>query len=197
LSHKSHGENFYKTYLEIARGSGTIDTIPVIISERVMQDDIEESVVRVFGEMRTHDKNVDGKRKHIVYVFAQHYEIEEQPGFLNEIHLDGYICKETVRRVTPLGREICDFLLAVNRPYGKADYIPCIAWGRNARYIPAFEIGKHISIQGRIQSRDYCKKLETGEIEVKTAYEVSVSSFMEEESEIANDERRELDGRSY
>lgn len=184
-SHEVLGEGFYVFMLKCSRTSGNKDILPVIISERLT--DITEikvgQVVTVSGQIRSFNRHIDDvKSKLILSVFARELEILTQdatePSFeedINTVILDGFVCKPPIYRCTPKGREIADILAAVNRPYGKSDYIPCIAWGRNARFAGGLEVGEHIQIQGRFQSREYTKKISDNEIETRVAYEVSVS----------------------
>lgn len=184
-SHEVLGEGFYVFMLKCSRTSGNKDILPVIISERLT--DITEikvgQVVTVSGQIRSFNRHIDDvKRRLILSVFARELEILAQDATelsfeenINTVMLDAYICKLPIYRCTPLGREIADILVAVNRPYGKSDYIPCIAWGRNARFAGGLEVGEHIQIQGRFQSREYTKRISDSEVETRTAYEVSVS----------------------
>ena len=184
-SHEVLGEGFYVFMLKCSRTSGNKDTLPVMISDRLV--DIREikvgQVVTVSGQIRSFNRHIDDvKSKLILSVFAREFEVlaqdpEELPfeNNTNMVILDGYICKPPIYRCTPKGREIADILVAVNRPYGKSDYIPCIAWGRNARFAGGLEVGEHIQIQGRFQSREYTKKISDSEVETRIAYEVSVS----------------------
>ena len=163
-SHEVFGEGFYMVELLVKRLSNSCDRIPVMISERLID---------VTQDCR-------GENRLVLSVFAREIEfIEEEPdgARTNHILLEGYMCKRPVYRKTPLGREIADILLAVNRPYGKSDYIPCICWGRNARYASNFDVGEHVRIFGRIQSREYVKKLSETQTETRIAYEVSVSKL--------------------
>ncbi len=184
FSHQIYGEGFYTTELLVRRLSDSEDRIPVMVSERlidVTQDYIGESI-EIQGQFRSYNRHDEKRNRLVLSVFAReiHFleEDEEQESSpVNQIFLDGYICKPPVYRKTPLGREIADLLLAVNRPYGKSDYIPCISWGRNARYASAFAVGGHVLIWGRIQSREYMKKTGENESEKRTAYEVSVSKL--------------------
>ena len=172
FSHEVCGEAFYIIEVRVDRLSGGCDIIPCMISERLIDvtKDYYGQMVEVFGQFRSCNKQEGDKRKLMLSVFAQDctfIEADEVNQYrTNAIYLEGFICKQPVYRVTPLGREIADLLVAVNRPYGKSDYIPCIAWGRNARFAGNFEVGRGIKIWGRIQSREYVKR---------TAYEVSVS----------------------
>ena len=168
--------------MNIPRESGNIDTVPVMVSERMCNiEDIKVGkLYEVVGQFRSYNRHEEQKNRLVLSVFVRELEFidEELDGAkTNSIFLDGYICKLPVYRKTPLGREIADLLLAVNRPYGKSDYIPCICWGRNARYASAFEVGEHVQIIGRIQSRTYIKKLSDTLTEERTAYEVSVSKL--------------------
>ena len=188
FSHKVLGEGFYMVELSVKRLSGEVDVIPLMISERLVdvQVDHSGSTVEAIGQFRSYNRHEGVKNRLVLYVFAQ--EIHFIDGFTdhtrtNQIFLDGYICKPPVYRKTPLGREIADLLLAVNRPYGKSDYIPCIAWGRNARFASGFEVGTRVKVWGRVQSREYTKKLSKTECEKRVAYEVSIS-----ELEVANEE---------
>ena len=182
FSHKICGECFYKTELQVKRLSDSVDTIPVLISEQIA--DITKSRVGEFaenyGEDHSHNLREENHTRLELYVFAREVKFVEEGEEsipVNQIFLDGYICKPPVYRKTPLGREIADLLMAVNRPYGKSDYIPCICWGRNARYASAFEVGGHVLIWGRIQSREYMKRISENETEKRIAYEVSVSKL--------------------
>ena len=181
FNHEVFGEGFYNMYLKVDRLSGTADIIPLIISERLinLNDKYTGTAVNVSGVYRSYNKHEEKRNCLLLYVFV--CEIEKaNPGEhtdLNKIQLDGYVCKEPIYRKTPLGREIADILLAVNRPYGKSDYIPCICWGRNARYASNFDVGEHVRIFGRIQSREYVKKLSETQTETRIAYEVSVSKL--------------------
>lgn len=181
LSHRIFGEAFYTFYLECERLSEKADTLPVTISERLLLRHplSEGSEVCVKGQLRSYNKLVDGKVRLYLTVFAR--EIEEKAHQINEIELTGFVCKLPVYRITPFGREITDMLVAVNRAYNKSDYIPCIVWGRNARFAADFTVGDKISVFGRVQSREYEKILETGEKISRIAYEVSVSRLQKEE----------------
>lgn len=181
LSHKIFGEAFYTFYLECERLSEKADILPVTVSERLLMRHplCEGSEIFVKGQLRSYNKLVDGKVRLYLTVFAR--EIEDKSSQVNEIELLGYVCKPPVYRVTPFGREITDMLVAVNRAYNKSDYIPCIVWGRNARYAADFEVGDKISVFGRMQSREYEKVLEDGGKITRTAYEVSVSRLQKEE----------------
>lgn len=189
FNHKFLGEGFYEFDVEIVRRSGIYDVIPVIVSERMfdVQKDYSGMVVSISGEYRSFNKTVNDRIALILFVFAHEIEFEEYPFETyenNTILLQGYVCKEPVYRRTPMGRDIADVLLAVNRGSGKSDYIPCIFWGRNAVYVSRLDIGTKIGISGRVQSRDYTKTLPNGKTLEKVAYEVSVSTL-----EVICDER--------
>ena len=182
FSHEVFGEGFYMVDVSVKRLSNSEDTIPVMISERLIDvtEDYTGEFIMVNGQFRSYNKHDELKNRLVLSVFAREVEFidEELDGAkTNNIMLDGYICKLPVYRKTPLGREIADLLIAVNRPYGKSDYIPCICWGRNARFASAFEVGNHVQVIGRIQSREYVKKLSETATEKRTAYEVSVSKL--------------------
>ena len=182
FSHEVYGEGFYMVDVQVKRLSHSEDRIPLTVSERlidVSQDYIGEFIM-VSGQFRSYNRHDEQKNRLVLSVFVREVEFieEELDGAkTNNIFLDGYICKLPVYRKTPLGREIADLLLAVNRPYGKSDYIPCICWGRNARFASTFEVGEHVQVIGRIQSREYIKKLSETETEKRVAYEVSVSKL--------------------
>lgn len=182
FSHEIYGEKFFIVYVNVRRMSDSCDIIPVTVSNRSIDvsEDCTGKFVSVTGQFRSYNK-VNGKQRILMLsVFAQEFEIFEEDVEINNdnyISLDGYICKEPVYRNTPLGREIADLLLAVNRSYGKSDYIPCICWGRNARFAGNLEVGTRILLSGRIQSRDYIKQYADGHEEERTAYEVSVSKL--------------------
>ena len=179
FSHQVLGEGFYMTELQVKRLSDTEDRIPVMISERLVditQNPVGE-YVEIRGQFRSYNKHEEDHNRLILSLFAREIKYaneEEEPDHLNKIFLDGYICKPPVYRKTPLGREIADILLAVNRSYDKSDYVPCICWGRNARYASSLEVGSHLQMQGRIQSRKYARRLDDENTEERVAYEVSV-----------------------
>ena len=183
FSHDIFGEGFYVLEVSVSRLSESYDIIPLMISERLM--DVKQSYigkyVEVIGQFRSYNRHEENnKNKLVLSVFAREVRVlDDEEGIErpNSIFLDGFICKEPIYRKTPLGREIADLLIAVNRPYGKSDYIPCICWGRNARYAENFEVGGHIRLWGRIQSREYQKKISETEFEKRIAYEVSVSKM--------------------
>ena len=191
-SHEIYGEKFYVFNLEVIRLSSTVDIIPITISERLLTGldlEIGKKVV-VEGQFRSYNNYENERNRLILTVFAK--EINEIEGeddkeeVTNEVTLVGYVCKKPIYRQTPFGREIADVLLAVNRAYNKSDYIPSIAWGRNARFCQNMEVGTEVKITGRVQSRTYEKKYEDGKVETRVAYEVSIASM-----EIVNDEETE------
>ena len=182
FSHEVFGEGFYMVDLEVNRLSEQADIIPLMISERLIkvEEDYRGCTVEAVGQFRSYNRHEGAKNKLVLSVFVREIHfIEEFTDYTktNQIFLDGYICKAPIYRKTPLGREIADLLLAVNRPYGKSDYIPCICWGRNARFASNFEVGSRCAIWGRIQSREYMKKLSEDQLERRVAYEVSVSKL--------------------
>ncbi|MDE7299121.1 MAG: single-stranded DNA-binding protein [Lachnospiraceae bacterium] len=181
-SHDVFGEGFYLMEISVNRLSDTFDTIPVMVSERLLnvKESCKGKFVEINGQFRSYNRHEDNKNRLVLSVFAREVKLYEKTGEEqkpNYIFLDGFVCKQPVYRKTPLGREIADILLAVNRPYGKSDYIPCICWGRNARFADSFEVGAHLQVWGRIQSREYQKKLSETEFEKRVAYEVSVSKL--------------------
>ena len=190
-SHEIYGEKFYVFSLEVVRLSSTTDIIPITISERLLTN-VDISIgreVKVEGQFRSYNSYENERNKLILTVFAKeieefvHNEAEDKELVTNEVELVGYICKKPIYRQTPFGREIADVLLAVNRAYNKSDYIPCIAWGRNARFCQNMEIGAEVKITGRVQSRSYEKKHEDGTTETRVAYEVSIASMEVPEKE--------------
>ena len=199
FSHEIYGESFYIFNLEIPRLSGNSDLIPITVSERLIKEDTlnEGKKLLVKGQFRSYNSYENEKNRLILTVFAkdlieieeteevEENEIVKKDTITNEVVLIGYICKKPIYRQTPFGREISDILLAVNRAYNKSDYIPCIAWGRNARFCQNLEVGSQVKIVGRVQSRTYEKKHEDGTVETRIAYEVSIGSLevIEEKSE--------------
>ena len=182
FSHEVYGEGFYMVEVAVNRLSNYADYIPVMVSERLIDvtENYEGQYIGVVGQFRSYNRHEEKKNRLVLSVFAREIEFTGEPGEdvkSNQIFLDGYICKEPIYRKTPLGREIADLLVAVNRSYGKSDYIPSICWGRNARYAAGFAVGEHVQIWGRIQSREYVKKLNEFETEKRIAYEVSVSKI--------------------
>ncbi len=186
FSHELYDEKFYKLDVETKRLSDSSDILPIIVSERLIDiDDLKiGEIVNIVGQFRSYNQQTESKSKLILSIFAKEIEkTQEDILTLNDANLIGYICKTPIYRKTPLGREIADVLIAVNRSYKKSDYIPCILWGRNARFCETLEVGTMVKINGRIQSRKYEKKLENGASEEKIAYEVSVSKFSVDKSE--------------
>ena len=188
ISHEIYGEKFYIFDLSVPRLSGNADIIPITISERLLlQEDLEigKNII-IEGQFRSYNSFENEKNKLVLTVFAKEIKFAEdqeedfkptKENTSNEVILDGFICKKPIYRKTPFGREIADILLAVNRAYNKSDYIPCIAWGRNARFCENIPVGTEVKIIGRVQSRQYEKKYEDGTSEIKIAYEVSVASL--------------------
>ena len=188
FSHEIYGEKFYIFDLSVPRLSGNADIIPITISERLLvEQDLEigKNIV-IEGQFRSYNSYQNEKNRLVLTVFAKEvtFAKEDEEEFKpskenssNEVVLDGFICKKPVYRKTPFGREIADVLLAVNRAYNKSDYIPCIAWGRNARFCENMPVGTEVRVVGRVQSRQYEKKYEDGTSEIRIAYEVSVASF--------------------
>lgn len=182
-SHEMYGEKFYNADILVCRSSGFTDTIPLMASGKLVdvRRDYSGCMVEASGQFRSYNKHDEEKRRLVLSVFVQELFFPEEEdvdyGGNNRIELEGYICKVPVYRKTPLGREIADMLLAVNRPYGKSDYIPCIVWGRNAKMAARLEVGGKVRVSGRIQSREYIKMLSETESEVRMAYEVSACSL--------------------
>ena len=182
FSHEVFGEGFYIANVSVNRLSDMVDVIPLMISERLIDvtKDYRGMKIEVAGQFRSYNRHEENRNRLVLSVFVRDVHIDdveqgsEKP---NYIFLDGYLCKPPVYRKTPLGREIADLLLAVNRPYGKSDYIPCICWGRNARYADGFSVGEHVQLEGRIQSREYQKQLGEDQVETRVAYEISVSKL--------------------
>lgn len=188
FSHEIYGEKFYSFDLSVPRLSGSADIIPITVSERLFKEDelVVDKKVRVEGQFRSYNSYENDRNRLVLTVFAKDIEFLENQDeeivaskdlISNEVVLVGYICKEPIYRQTPFGREISDILLAVNRAYNKSDYIPCIAWGRNARFCSKMPVGTEIKVVGRIQSRTYEKKHEDGSVEQRVAYEVSVANL--------------------
>lgn len=182
FSHEVFGEGFYMLDVLVKRLSDSLDRIPVMISERLIDvtQDYQGEYIQITGQFRSYNRHEEKKNRLVLSVFAREVTFVEEENDkvkTNQIFLDGFICKLPVYRKTPLGREISDMLVAVNRPYGKSDYIPCICWGRNARFTSGFSVGGHVQVWGRIQSREYMKKLEGDITEKRIAYEVSVSKL--------------------
>lgn len=175
-SHEVYGEGFYEMDVLVKRLSGQGDVLPVTISERLIESNrlTVGSEISAVGQFRSYNKLVEGKSKLMLTVFVRDLVDGAEAKNPNTIVLSGYICKPPVYRTTPFSREITDILIAVNRAYNKSDYIPCIAWGRNARFVKNLEVGEKIAISGRIQSREYTKRISETETRTMTAYEVSV-----------------------
>ena len=177
-SHSLYGEKFFNLMLEVPRLSGVADVLPVMASDRLLHlmNVMVGDEIAVIGQLRSYNRLQDGRNRLILTVFARHIappeDVADNP---NQVLLEGFVCRAPVYRTTPFGREITDLLIAVNRPYNKSDYIPVISWGRNARYAETLEVGQKVFIHGRMQSRQYQKKLVDGSVENRTAYEVSVS----------------------
>ena len=189
FSHEIYGERFYIFNLEIPRLSGNADIIPITVSERLIDENTlsEGNKLLAKGQFRSYNSYENGKNRLILTVFAkdvlevkdeeEENEMAKKDEITNEVVLIGFICKKPIYRQTPFGREISDLLLAVNRAYNKSDYIPCIAWGRNARFCQNLEVGAQVKVVGRVQSRTYEKKHEDGSVETRVAYEVSIGSL--------------------
>ena len=189
LSHETHNEKFYTVKVDVKRLSGDIDTLEIIISEKLYDIEKIKLGTRYYieGEIRSYNYYVSEseRRKLVINIFAKNLSIAEETDdeCLNNFELVGHICKKPIYRKTPFDREISDILLAVNRLYGKSDYLPCIAWGRNAKFASTLEIGDKIKITGRMQSRQYTKKINDNEEEKKIAYEMSIITLEKKESE--------------
>ncbi len=205
FSHEIYGERFYVFDLSVLRLSGNADIIPITVSERLLQEDTlqEGKNLLVKGQFRSYNSYENERNKLILTVFAKDItEVEEKledeenemvkkDVVTNEVVLVGYICKKPIYRQTPFGREIADLLLAVNRAYNKSDYIPSIAWGRNARFCQNLEVGTRVKVVGRVQSRTYEKKFDDGTVETRVAYEVSVGSLeIIEENDVPKEENQ-------
>lgn len=184
-SHTVYGENFYTTTLECVRQSGTIDQVPLTVSDRIIDiTNLEGKSITVKGHFRSFNKHEGEVNRLILSVFVTDIQVQESidgdddTSDTNELHITGFITKEPGYRMTPLGREVCDLLIASNRQYGKTDYIPCICWGRNARFASSLSVGTELDLYGRIQSREYTKKInEAGDTETRIAYEVSINKL--------------------
>ena len=184
LSHEVMNEPFYTGTLLVKRLSGTVDRLPVTIPGKLMGLLPEEnSQLLVTGQVRSYNKVIDGAGRLMVTLFVQSLALSPDNDTLNRVTLTGALCKPPIYRSTPFGREICDMMLAVNRAFGKSDYIPCIAWGRNAQYASRFSVGDRVRLTGRLQSREYQKLLENGEYLLRNAYEVSCFTLEAAESE--------------
>ena len=178
FSHEVYGEKFFEVTLAVKRLSGMEDMLPISISEHLLSDKFHDgNLVAVSGQFRSYNKNVGEKSKLMLTVFVRDLPEYDETVNLNMLELTGYLCKPPIYRTTPFNREICDILLAVNRQYNKSDYIPCIVWGRNARFAASLPVGEHVNVVGRVQSRNYQKRLDDDSVETRTAYEVSVSKI--------------------
>ena len=179
FSHEVYGEGFYEFFVKVMRLSGQADILPVTISERLISSgELQKGkTICAVGQFRSYNKLENGKSRLMLTVFIRELLEEDAEKNPNNILLSGYICKPPVYRTTPFNREIADVLVAVNRAYNKSDYIPCIAWGRNARFVKTLQVGDRVAVSGRIQSREYQKKLSETDVKTMTAYEVSVSKL--------------------
>lgn len=177
-SHTVMGEGFFEMFVEVERLSEEVDVLPVTISERLIENFKIGDEIGIIGQFRSYNKLENGRSKLMLTIFVKELVNPKDMSEINQIYLIGYICKEPIYRTTPFGREICDMLLAVNRAYNKSDYLPCISWGRNARFVRDLEVGEKLEVQGRIQSRRYQKHKEDGTVESKVAYEISLSSVV-------------------
>ena len=183
FSHQTANEKFLSFFIQSFRLSNTFDQLPIIISEKQITTALVINAnIKIFGQYRSYNNYSESQNKLSLNIYAKNIQIVPPENFEkikheNEVYLNGNICKKTIYRTTPLGKQICDIILAVNRSYNKSDYIPCIAWGEDAKYCSNLQIGTKIKIFGRIQSRDYSKKLISGDTLKKTAYEVSISKI--------------------
>lgn len=182
FSHEVFGEGFYMVEVSVSRLSNQPDIIPLMVSERLVDvtKNCKGLTIEASGQFRSYNRHEGNRNRLVLSIFVREWEVLDDTteiGKTNQIYLEGFICKPPIYRKTPLGREIADLLVAVNRPYGKSDYIPSIAWGRNARYAATFQVGGKIKIWGRVQSREYMKKIGENEGEKRVAYEVSVSKL--------------------
>ena len=179
FSHEVYSEGFYEFFVKVMRLSGQADILPITISERLIQGGMLEKgkTICAVGQFRSYNKLENGRSRLMLTVFVRELLPELPDKNPNSILLSGYICKPPIYRTTPFNREIADVLVAINRAYNKSDYIPCIAWGRNARFVKNLNVGDRIAISGRIQSREYQKKLTETDVRTMVAYEVSVSKL--------------------
>ena len=176
LDHEVFGEQFYRMELKVPRLSGTYDLLPVTVSERLIEGEVAPGMqIGISGQLRSYNKVIGGSGRLLLTAFAQQLETPDETQNPNTVQLVGAICKPPSFRTTPFGREIADLMLAVNRSFGKSDYIPCIAWGRTARYAATLQVGDKLRIQGRFQSREYQKQMPDGNVINRIAYEVSIS----------------------
>ena len=194
FSHEMYGEGFYTFKVEVPRLSDTVDVLPITVSERLIAA-LNMSIgnlISIEGQLRSYNKFVDGINRLILTIFTRDIKaIEAISKTPNQIYIEGYICKSPIYRTTPFGREITDLLIAVNRSYNKSDYIPAIAWGRNARFSNIFNVGVHIKLWGRIQSREYEKKISEDSVIKRVAYEVSISKMEKMDDKTLEDENIE------
>ncbi len=183
-SHQVYSEGFFETFIEVKRLSDAYDIVPITISERlVMDSDLRQGdYVTIEGQFRSYNKLIDNRSKLMLSVFVRDVYDYDASRNANVIELTGYVCKEPIYRTTPFNREICDMLLAVNRAYNKSDYIPCIAWGRNARFAKGLSVGDKVTISGRIQSREYQKQVDEEVFETRVAYEISINRITLEDT---------------
>ncbi len=184
LSHENHGKRFFRFLLSVPRLSGAVDTLPVVAEEALLNEmDLSAGeMIAVTGQIRSHNVRLEGKRHLLIFVFATALACEDGPPH-NEVIIEGPLCREPIYRRTPLGREICDGMLAVPRAFRRADYLPYILWGRTAQEAAACHTRDVLRIQGRLQSRTYTKLTEDGPIE-KVAYEISALTAEFPESEL-------------
>lgn len=194
FSHEVYGEGFYEFYVKVMRLSGQADILPVTVSERIMTEDMKVGgTICALGQFRSYNKLEGGKSRLMLTVFIRELLDDQQSKNPNSIILSGYICKPPVYRTTPFNREIADLLIAVNRSYNKSDYIPAIAWGRNARFVRNLAVGDRVALSGRIQSREYQKKQPDESFITMTAYEVSISKLAAFDDESEFDIEQEFD----
>ena len=194
LSHEVMNEPFYTAMLLVKRLSGTIDRLPVTLPGKLLTGDLleDDRLLLMQGQVRSYNKVVEGAGRLMVTLFVQHISQGGDNDTLNRVELSGALCKPPVYRSTPFGREICDLMLAVNRAFGKSDYIPCIAWGRNAQFAARFHVGDRLRVTGRLQSREYQKLLENGEYMVRNAFEVSCFTLETESAPVFTEPAREV-----
>lgn len=192
FSHETFGEAFYDVMLLVPRLSNHLDRVPVTVSEKLLSGGKFEvgKYVCIKGQFRSYNKIEENKSKLMLTVFVREVCDFEEDMNPNIIEITGYICKEPTYRTTPFNREICDCLIAVNRAYNKSDYLPCIAWGRNAKFVSDLDVGSKVNIVGRIQSREYQKHLDSGETISRIAYEVSINKIQIDEQETIKQEEQ-------
>lgn len=181
-SHSTDNKVYFKGILAVLRTSGKIDTVPVVVPDRVVAGlpDLQGKLITITGQISTCNVHEGEKHRLLVELFAYHIDVLENGEHANSVSLCGVVCKYPVFRVTPMGREICDVMLAVNRPGGRSSYIPCILWGADARKVRELSPGAMLSVHGRFQSRIYEKKHDNGVVENKVAYEISVANAVSE-----------------